>query len=442
MLIELFEKFTQCTFLSDNNRSLSYSNCLERVQELGRQLSHRGISTNSRVYLKGEASLEYVETILALNLLGACVTPINLLDEKNLDYYKTELGLKEGEDLILNDKLELCFKNHTKRDKEDFIIFSSGSSGNPKGAILNFENFFSNASEMNKRIKLGIGDTYLLSLPLFHVGGLSILYRSLLSGSSVFIPENVTIKSIENAILYENISHISLLPSVLKELIKNNRTFEKLKSFKTILLGGENAEQNLLEQVKDFNIIQCYGMTETCSSIFTSDKKELGNVGTAFNNIEWKLESSGNILVKGKPVFTGYLNEKHDKNAFTDGFFITNDIGEINSKNELILKDRADSMFISGGENIYPSEIEKIATRFNDVIESAVVAKDDKKWGKRPVLFIKTSNDFQLEKFNSYLKESLSKIKIPDKIIVLDKIPRMANNKVDYQAVRKSINSE
>src|SRR3990167_8862202 len=220
------------------------------------------------------------------------------------------------------------------------VIATSGSSGKPKYAHLTYENFLLNAQFSHPDLILTPNDCWQLSLPLYHVSGLSILFRLSLANARM-----------DN----KNITHISFVPTQLKRFLKNPIHYPKLKA---ILIGGAPIPYELCKEAYDkgFPIYITYGMTEMASQIAT--KRFHPNERISFDNPlphrELKI-CSGEIWVRGKTLFQGYLNQP---SPFIDGWFPTNDLGYI-GPNGLEILGRKDRMIISGGENINPEEIEK-----------------------------------------------------------------------------------
>jgi O-succinylbenzoic acid--CoA ligase len=145
----------------------------------------------------------------------------------------------------------------------------------------------------------------------------------------------------------------------------------------------------------------------------------------------------GEIIVKGKTLFRGYLNRDAWRKWYDDQWFVTGDKGYLDSDGYLTVTGRVDDMFVSGGENIYPGEIEVEAASYSQIRACAVLAVDDTEWGKRPVLFVEPveTGEFNEQDMAAYLKTRLPKIKIPEKIISLNRLPRAAIGKIDYAAL-------
>ena len=300
------------------------------------------------------------------------------------------------------------------------IIFTSGSSGFPKAVVHTLANHFFSALGANKIMPLKPGDRWLMSLPLFHVGGLAILFRSLLSGSSIVIPaiKKTLIQNIEE----NQITHLSLVPTQLQRLLKTGKGRNSLHKLKLILLGGSAIPESLMEHSSKLGLKlrTTYGSTEMASQVATSSpvktKKGWLAAGEVLPFREVRISPQNQIELRGKTLFCGYLSESGLNQPFDNqGWFSSGDTGYLIKKNNetnlqkidlenktkspqlaekndyLIVTGRKDSMFISGGENIHPEEIELSLLQFPAIERAAVVAVKDPEFGQRPVAFVKSS---------------------------------------------------
>jgi o-succinylbenzoate---CoA ligase len=213
--------------------------------------------------------------------------------------------------------------------------------------------------------------------------------------------------------------------------------------FRCMLLGGGPAPVPLLEKASERNIpvFQSFGMTETTSQIVTLSSRDalqkIGSAGKALFPAQIKIKDSepneiGEILVKGPMVTNGYYNNKkaNDSN-FDDGWLSTGDLGYLDEEGYLFVVDRRKDLIISGGENIYPSEIESVLTGFQGVKEVGVTGKPDDYWGQVPIAFIVPAHEqIHIEDVLNYAKGKIAKYKLPKEIHFVDSLPRNASNKL------------
>ncbi len=286
-----------------------------------------------------------------------------------------------------------------------FIIMTSGSSSSPKKVVLTQDNFLTNAYYSNRNLPFHQGDTWLLSLPLFHVSGLSIIFPSKNARwwEGVFLPE---------------VTHISVVSTIMKRLHEKG-TLRKDR-LKGILLGGGPIPAKLVEQCYKIGlpIYTTYGLTEMSSQVATTctgdTLQHLLTDGKPLIPNTVRIDDEGCIWVRGPCRFQGYLTGDTIEKPFdNDGWFCTKDIGEWTSDGYLKIKGRKDNIFISAGENIQPEEIENCMMSSGFVNRGIVIPMKDEEYGQIPVAFVEYSESGSEDKLRGYLKERIAGIKIP-----------------------------
>lgn len=334
------------------------------------------------------------------------------------------------------------------------LLFTSGSSGHAKCVELSLENFLYSASCSNKVTELQLGDTWLLSLPLYHVAGLGIAFRGLLARASVQIPSTPDLAGVRSAVLSNTLTHLSLVPSMLEQLLDEPKTREALKLLKCIMLGGAAIPERLARRVLEEEIpaFSSYGMSETCSHVTLSrinfDSKAFGGSGRALPGMEVEIQDElgkalptgeqGEIAIKSKSVFPSYLNANPAK-RIRNAWFLSNDLGYLNEEGELFVIGRQEEMIISGGENIHLAEIRRCAEDSPEVKECAVVGVAHPRWGQRPVLLysaVEEASAVSSQSLEQFLSEKLPKIKRPERVIRLVNLPKTAIGKLDLQRLK------
>ncbi len=303
------------------------------------------------------------------------------------------------------------------------IMLTSGSCGDPKAVVHTIGNHYFSALGSNQNIPVTTTDRWLLSLPLYHVSGLSILWRCALAGASIVIhdPAQNMIKSIKKF----NVTHVSMVPTQLIRALNNPAHIKTLQKLKAILLGGGPIAQELIESARRLKlpVFLTYGLTEMASQVATSQKSIDGKI-RALKYRQLKIAADGEILVGGATLFKGYFkNGKIVRPLDGKGWFHTGDLGKIDRTRGLQVLGRKDNMFISGGENIYPEEIEKALLGSGVVQQAVVVPVKNALFGYRPVAFVKlTSSSCHCELtkrakqsfFKNHLTKTLPAFKIPD----------------------------
>mgnify|MGYP002192725561 FL=1 len=277
-------------------------------------------------------------------------------------------------------------------------------------------------------------DNWLMVLPLFHVSGLSILMRSLYNGTAVTILPKYDEAQVLKLIESEQINMMSLVPTILTQL-EPHITHHALR---VILLGGEFIPMALIEacEKKSLPIYKTYGMTETFSQSVTFSILEYPHkresVGKPLPGMQVRIDNPdtdgvGEIHLTGPMVMTGYINKET-----IDGDFNTDDIGYIDEDGFVYILNRRKDLIISGGENIYPKELEDLVYTLPSVKECAVVPVPDTKWGQVPALFVTFHDGKSLppEDIIVFMTDSLAKYKIPKYVKVLTALPRNGTGKI------------
>jgi O-succinylbenzoic acid--CoA ligase len=305
----------------------------------------------------------------------------------------------------------------TRRDQPSTVVFTSGSAGAPKAALHTFGNHYLSASGSNANISLDPGDRWLHSLPLYHVGGLSILFRCLLAGATVALPEPGV--PLAEAIAQSGATHVSLVSTQLLRLLREEEFVGT--GLKAILLGGGPMPVSLVEEAhaRGLPIHTSYGLTEMASQVTTTppgaSPRELRTSGRPLPHREVAISGEGEILVRGETLFAGYVEgDAVDRPLDADGWFRTGDLGELDANGYLNVRGRRDNLFVSGGENIQPEEVEDVLCRLEGVEEAVVVPVPDVEFGYRPVAFVRTrSGIVEGETLARALVNVLPRFKVP-----------------------------
>jgi o-succinylbenzoate---CoA ligase len=294
------------------------------------------------------------------------------------------------------------------------IIFTSGSTGVPKAALHTFGNHYHSALGSNANIALMPGDRWLHSLPLYHVGGLSILFRCLLAGTTVALPQQGTPPG--EAIAGFGATHVSLVSTQLLRLLREDADPGGLEA---VLMGGGPIPASLVDEAvaRGLPVHTSYGLTEMASQVTTTPPgvslEELRTAGRVLPHREVAISGSGEILVRGQTLFAGYVEgERLDRPLDAEGWFHTGDLGELDDNSYLRVRGRMDNLFVSGGENVQPEEIEEALCRLEGIVEVVVVPVPDEEFGARPVAFIRT-DDLEPGDLAHELEPVLPRFKIP-----------------------------
>ena len=275
------------------------------------------------------------------------------------------------------------------------IIHTSASSGEAKAAVHSLGNHWFSALGSNENIPFGAGDCWLLSLPLYHIGGYALLFRSLVSGGALAVSD----ESIALSMQRFPVTHLSVVPTQLYRLLADSGNRALLGGLKAVLLGGSPAPKSLIDDAVRHNIplYVSYGSTEMSTQIATSPgptSRIDADSGQVLHYREIMAAEDGELLVKGPCLFLGYLLQGSvQPQTDRDGWFHTADIGCVDEEGRVTVLGRKDNMFISGGENIHPEEIEKALMMIDGIKSAVVVPIHDREYGQRPSAFIETAEE-------------------------------------------------
>ena len=333
------------------------------------------------------------------------------------------------------------------------IFYTSGTTGKPKAVPLTYHNHFQSAIASALNLGISADDNWLLCMPLFHVGGLAIAWRSVINGTAITLLPKFDEQEVLEAIATEKATLISLVPTMLSRLLQHPQA-QNLQNLRGILLGGAPASSELIERCLQLNlpIMPTYGMTETASQITTlaADEVKLkqgssglplfGNqiriVAEDHPDLELPAGAIGQIMVCGASVMSGYLHNP-ESNSFQDDWFYTGDLGYCDRDGYLYVVSRRSDLIISGGENIYPSEIESILLEHPAILEACVVGISDREWGESVAAVIVTEVEISLAEVRTFCEQkSLSRYKLPKSIHLRESLPKTASGKLLRRNIR------
>jgi len=472
-------------------RSLTYAALAARIQAVARALkSVLGVGRGDRVAILSANHPDYLVLLYACARLGAMLVPLNWrlavpeqlfilgdaspkmlllqdsfgdltgpLSEQQPDIRIFRLG-ENGPDTF--DALLIEGRGEDRNPHVDLtspllLVYTSGTTGRPKGAVLRQEALLFNAVMSQHMHDLTAADRVLTVLPLFHVGGLNILTTPALQiGASIMLHARFAPDTTLNALAAERPTLVVLVPATIQALIEHPLwAGTKLASLRAVTTGSIQVPQNLIDAltVRGVPVLQVYGSTETAPiAIYTrigGDLARQGSTGLPGLCCEARVVDEtgrevppgtpGEVVVRGPNVFFEYWgNAAATSEALREGWYYSGDVGTRDADGYFTIIDRKKNMIISGGENIYAAEVERVLHEHPAVAEAAVIGRSDPKWQEVPVAYVVRKGAVSADDIMRHVGAQLARFKVPREVIFLDALPRNALGKVQHFLLRQT----
>jgi o-succinylbenzoate---CoA ligase len=495
------ENFPQHIAVQYQDVHWSFATLEQQVMHLAHQFAALGVRPGSRVALLATNGLSYVTCVHALTRLGAILVPLNTrltLDElcwqlqdvkatllvSDTNHTASALEILQAlshlphatlltsptlSDVFLEEVTGITVPLQPLIDLNatQSIMYTSGTTGYPKGVLITYGMLWWNA--IGSALNLGHqpDDCWLACMPFFHIGGLSILMRSVIYGISVIVQEKFDALTVNKAIREEGVTIISVVAIMLQRMLadldgvqgdeeeKEEKAARYPSTLRCILLGGGPAPRALLEDCarRAIPVSQSYGLTEACSQAVTlspgDSLRKSGSAGRPLLPVQLRIMNEnrpaaahepGTIYLKGPTITPGYADRPEaTRSAFRDGWFSTGDIGYLDADGYLYVLDRRNDLIISGGENIYPAEIESVLAGHPAIEEAGVCGQDDPQWGQVPVAFVhlRSGSTADAESILGYARQHLARYKVPRALHFVDALPRNSGGKLLRRDLRK-----
>lgn len=447
----------------------------ERSEAFARKMAHLGIKKGDHIGVFATNSTSMIVCIHALSYLGAVGVFLNIrltahelmyqIKDADVTYVLTNQQDDERVEELEKHIPVYDFSHVNKQPTKQIdvqseihlndvytIMYTSGTTGAPKGVMHTYGNHWWSAVGSALNLKLHESDKWAAPLPLFHVGGFSICMRSVIYGMPIYLLEKFSVEEMHEAILHKHVTIASVVTIMAEKLLKKLGENTYPETFRCMLLGGGAAPKSLLEQGKkrQVPIVQTYGLTETSSQFATlqsSDAmRKIGSSGKPLFPGQLKImtpdnQGIGEIIVKGPMVTNGYYQkEAISKRAIQEGWLYTGDVGRLDDEGFLYVYERRSDLIISGGENIYPSEIEETIKEVPGVAEVTVVGVEDSTWGSVPVACVVSKDKHVTEKYIlEAIEPFLASYKVPKRIYFIAETPRNATNKIMRHVLQEEI---
>lgn len=469
-------------------RSLSYSELLSLVDKWALVLREHGVSSGDTFAYLSSNRLEHMLFLLAAARLKAIFVPMNFRLakgelEKILNNLAPKLFISHGENDLQThcpyaDLNSLQEKVNTMKDVsielissldqstlEDpiLMLYTSGSTGLPKGVLLHGKMLLTNMRETCVNWGLRSEDITLVETPFFHTGGYNVLCLPLmyLGGTSI-LAESFKAQNVFKTIEENKITVYFGVPTMF-QMLYEHELFKQtdFSSIRFFISGGAACSVQLIEEFQKYKIMfkQGFGLTEVGPNCFILDEKfaitKQGSIGKPMphsevvvlkqNGEKAKAFEPGELLIRGDHLSMGYYRDekKYRESLKTiDGkdFFSTGDLVQFDEENFFYVVGRIKDMYISGGENVYPGEIEKVAVTLPDVHDAVVVAVKDERWGEVGHIYLKTDKTIDLSAIKEFFNDKLSRYKHPHYVTCLKEFPVLANGKVDRKKLFEMAN--
>jgi len=491
------------TALFVDDEKITYREILQIVDRLAGFLTEKGVKEGDRVALFLRNSPEFIYMIFAVSKLGAILVPVNtFLKEEELSYILEDSGssvlvassihdkvvnnsrasqlcdfiLWEGEEAAVGEKhlhlnKALQSQNSTpavKRGLDDtaVIVYTSGTTGKPKGAMLSNRNILSNADSGRRTINVKAKDRAIVFLPMFHsfTFSIGVMLPLYVGGSIVIIKSLKPFSNIFKQVLKKRVTVFFGIPDVYNALAKAKLPwyfmwFNRIRAF---ISGAAPLQAKTLDAMankfKRATLLEGYGLSEASPAVCmnTFKKQKVGSVGTALYGYEMKIVDEnleelprgaiGDIIVKGDNVMQGYLGrpEATDETIVNE-WLLTGDMGYMDDEGFLFIVDRKKDLIISKGINIYPREIEEVIDTFDGIAASAVIGIADEKSGEVPIVYVELEDNVDHcdeTALKKHMREHLANYKIPKHIHIIGELPKNATGKVLKRVLKEKLRSE
>jgi fatty-acyl-CoA synthase len=468
---------TAIALVSDATRArLTYAELAERSARIAANLSEKlGVRRGARVAILAHNSVRTFEMLVACSRLGAALAPLNVrlsddeletvlarcepsvlfVDESHTARVPGHTGLR----LALDDDSLLAFGDVGRGPLEPtgaledtlVILFTSGTTGKPKGAMLTNRSIAANAESTRLAWGLDARDVALIDAPLFHTGGLNVLATPLLyTGGTVIVAPRFDAVVSGGIMVREGCSLAFGVPTMIERLL--DAGVVDRSRVRLYVTGGAPCPRTLLDAfaARGVALVQGFGMTECGPNCFRPETgAALGSVGVPTSGLEARLVlddgrdaeagEPGELLLRGPHVFKGYFRDEAATRAALDddGWLRTGDVLRGTTEGWFVAG-RKKEMFISGGENVYPAEVEIACTLHTSIAEAAVVSVPDPKWGEAGVAYVLARGGEpapSADALRTFLRARVAAYKVPRTIYVESELPRTASGKIDKRAL-------
>jgi len=478
---------------TDGGTEWTYSELDAAVEETAGRLAALGVQAGDHLGVLMETRVGFVQLVHAAMRLGAVLVPLNARlarPELARQAEVADLNLVVCEEATEADAVAISeipvasvdspeeesvaslgaqtpadFEPASwSREETQAMLFTSGTTGDPKAVALSMGNFLASATASAFRLGVTPDDRWLLCLSMYHMGGLSVVLRSALYGTTVILQEDFDAGRAADAIAEYGVTGVSLVPTMLRRILEARESLGN--SLRFVLLGGAPARDELLSRCESRGVPvhPTYGMTETASQIATARPREaFEHRGTVGRPLLWTdvtvvgeggddeesgkplpAGETGEIVVAGPTVMRGYYGDSEaTKSAFGEYGLHTGDVGYRDEAGRIWVLNRRADRIITGGENVHPGEVVEALRDHPEVRDAAVVGLDDEEWGERVGALVVPEEgadaDLSVGGIEDFCDDRLAGYKRPRTVAFAEELPRTASGTVEREAVRERL---
>jgi O-succinylbenzoic acid--CoA ligase len=450
------------TAIVSRDRELTFGALAEGVETIARRLGASGVATGARVAVLGDPNVRTIEIVHAVQSLGAVLVPINTR------LARPEVGAllaRVRPALVLHDvrhtaiapagSIEMTrgldgvaapsrFTRSTiEPDDLHSIVFTSGTTAASKGAMLSHAAHHASALASAERLRTTTASRWLLCMPLFHVGGLSIVLRSAITGFAIVLEERFDEARVNDLLHLGDADTLSVVPTMLDRMLEDAGDRLYPASMGCALVGGAPLLPTLAARARAARlpIAPTYGLTEACSQVATSEPSSsvdpAGSGVPPLSGVEVRIAEAdetglGEVRVKGPILMRGYFeSEDETRAALRDGWLQTGDLGRLDATGGLLIEGRRSDLIITGGENVMPQEVETVLVTHPDIADVAVYGIPDDRWGERLVAaVVPAGKNLDEAALRAWCRERLAGYKVPASFVAVRSLPRTASGKL------------
>jgi fatty-acyl-CoA synthase len=466
------------------DKLLTHEELHDRAARLASVLAARGVGAGDRVGLLLHNRIEFVETLLACHRLGAVAVPINFrLAADEVDYVLDDSGAvalicdslpsaapgvqtvfevgAQYDDAVASAGARAEAVRVTEDDAA-LMCYTSGTTGRPKGAILTHGNLVASTLSWIHEMRAGEDDVWLSGQPLFHIGGINGLLPFLVLGATVIVTPTTAFDpgAMLSLIEAHGVTMCIFVPTQWAAICDSDdvRRIDTGR-LRVAMWGASPAPRRTLEAMEatfpNAAIVSAYGQTEMSGATTLlkgpDSTRKMGSVGRPMLGVELRVVSDelrdvppgavGEIVYRGPAVMAGYHGQSEQtREAFAGDWFHSGDLARLDDEGYLWLVDRKKDMIVSGGENVYPAEVERVLLDHPAVTEAAVIGVPHPRWVETPVAFVVLSEGTQTDEDEliAHCRQYLAGYKKPSAVVTVDELPRNAGGKVLKRRLRET----